>query len=78
MPLFKFSLITCTSFPDIDLFESFAIRIEEHASDTDVKSLIYKRKSRSPSMDPWGTPHFISLLFDLCFFTKFMQTVVTC
>ena len=65
MSLFNFSLITCTSFPDINIFESSANRIEKHASDTDAKSLIYKRKSRSPSMDPWGTPHFISMFFSL-------------
>ena len=34
--------------------------------DTFVKSLVYKRKNMGPSMDPWGTPHLITLGSDSC------------
>ena len=64
MSLFTFSIIACKSFPDINIFESFANRIEKHAPDTDAKSLIYKRMNRGPSIDPQGT-YLISLLLVL-------------
>ena len=65
MSLLNFTPIACTSFPDINMFESSANEIEKHASDNVAKSLMYKRKSRGLSIDPCGAPHFISLLLDL-------------